>query len=183
MSDADPIPQSKNREDPPVVYRDEFEDPLDIGWTATKLALDEPVYGAKRVVDLFTLMAITLAFALLFAAMKAMSVPPIEFFAVTSYVTFVAISQMLLFGGNSPRLASLVGGPIAWALTFACISIWDGHWDTVEIVCTLPMGVPAGYFAGCLIAGVFLVADQLRKGHTQINEIATRNFFEDDFKK
>jgi hypothetical protein len=183
MNSDSPTPQRKpNRvEDPPiVVFKNDFNDPLEQIWKSLLATLDEPAYGAKRVFDLFTLMAITLAFGLLFGALKALRANPEVFFAVTSFVTFVAIGQMLLFGGNSPRLASIVAGPIALAVTLLCFSIWYGRWGIVEAVCSLPLGVPAGYLAGGMVAGVFLIADALRSKFTRPDPQVERNFWDED---
>lgn len=181
-SDADP-PQIKPKqfEDPPVViFQNDFHDPLEQLWKSLVATLSEPAYGAQRVFDLFTLMAITLAFGLLFGLMKALGAIPEVFFAVTAFVTFVAIGQMLFFGGNSPRLASLVGGPIALSLTLICISIWYARWNISEIVCSLPLGVPAGYLAGGMVAGVFLVADLMRGKFSRQEEESVQNFWDAD---
>lgn len=181
-SDGEPPQRSPKRvEDPPIViFQSEFNDPLEKFWRSLVASLSEPAYGAQRVFDLFTLMAITLAFGLLFGAMKALGVIPEIFFAVTSFVTFIAILQMLLFGGNSPRIASLVGGPIALALTEVCLSVWYGRWEIVPIVCSLPFGIPAGYLAGGMVAGVFLVADLLREKLTPHKDEADHNFWDED---
>ncbi|MEO8272206.1 MAG: hypothetical protein ABI557_21020, partial [Aureliella sp.] len=73
-------------------------------------------YGAPRVFDLFTLLAITMAFALMFALLRA--IEPILMIDITgvalclgALVTGVGIFQLSLWGGKRPRLASLVGGP------------------------------------------------------------------------
>jgi hypothetical protein len=181
-SNADPpFITPKKFDDPPVVvFHQEFNDPLEKIWKGLINTLSEPAYGAQRVFDLFTLMAITLAFGLLFGALKALGAIPEVFFAVTAFVTFVAIGQMLFFGGKSPRLASLVGGPIALALTVACVSIWYGSWWLVQAVCSLPLGVPAGYLAGGMVAGVFLVADLLRAKFTRPKDEVEHNFWDED---
>ncbi len=95
-----PLQNPKRSEDPPiVVFQNEFNDPWENSWKAFHALLSEPAYGAPRVFDLFTLMAITLAFGLLFGLLKALDAIPEVFFGVTVFVTFVAIGQMLFFGG------------------------------------------------------------------------------------
>ena len=181
-SAADPPPlQPKPIKDPPiVVFQPEFKDPLEQLWRALISTLNEPAYGAQRVFDLFTLMAITLAFGLLFGALKALGAIPEVFFGVTSFVTFVAIGQMLFFGGNSPRIASLVGGPISLAITVTCLGIWHGRWTVWEVVCSVPIGVPAGYLAGGMVAGVFLLADLLRQNFTRRKDEVAANFWDEE---
>ena len=76
MNSADDPPPltPKPFKDPPiVVFQPEFNDPLEQLWKTLLSSLNEPAYGAQRVFDLFTLMAITLAFGLLFGAMKALA--------------------------------------------------------------------------------------------------------------
>ena len=126
--------------------------------------LQEKTYGAPRVFDLFTLMSITLAFGLLFGCLKAFDAIPEVFISVTSFVTLVAVAQMLLFGGNSPRLASLVGGPFALCVVFMGLGVWYRVQlkQYIGVLCIFPLGIPFGYLAGGLIAGVFLIADELR---------------------
>jgi len=167
-------------DDPPVVvFQSEFEDPLAQLWSRMYGTLSEPAYGAQRVFDLFTLMAITLAFGLLFGAMKALDAIPEVFFGVTTFVTFVGIGQMLLFGGNSPRLASLVGGPIALALTMVSLAFWYGQGAFWAALCSLILGIPAGYLAGGMVAGVFLIADSLRDQFSRPVVESEKNFWDD----
>ena len=185
MNSADDPPPLKPKpfKDPPiVVFQPEFNDPLEQLWKTLLSSLNEPAYGAQRVFDLFTLMAITLAFGLLFGAMKALGAGPEIFFGVTSFVTFVAIGQMLFFGGNSPRISSLVGGPIAAAFTVTSLGMWygRGRWPIWEVVCALPFGVPAGYLAGGMVAGVFLIADLLRHKLTRRKHEEAANFWDDE---
>ena len=168
-------------QDPPVVvFQNKFEDPVEHFWSGAFELLREPAYGAQRVFDLFTLMAITLAFALLFGAMKALDASPEVFFGVTSFVTFVGIGQMLLFGGKSPRLASLVGGPLALLLTTVSLAIWYGRWASTATICSLIFGVPAGYLAGGMVAGVFLIADSLRARFTRPTVENEKDFWDED---
>lgn len=133
-------------------------------------------YGAPRVFDLFTLMAITLAFALLFAFLRL--IEPLLLINISGvaiylgiFVTGIAIFQLALWGGDRPRLASLVGGPfLVLGLTLA-VDIWQQAGRFVDLtpnvwltrsVAALVFGVPAGYLGGAMVAGVFLIADLLR---------------------
>lgn len=153
------------------------------------------VYGAPRVFDLFTLLAITLAFALLFALL-GMLAPAVDATAtdlvvmVGGFIVLIAIAQMWLFGSKNPRRASLFLGPIAFPI--ACFSFLRNSLlpmmaSTIQatsflsridayafedpsvlftltagLVLGLPFGPLAGYLAGAVIAGVFLLADRIR---------------------
>lgn len=125
--------------------------------------LREKTYGTPRVFDLFTLMAITLAFGLLFAFLKFLDSSAEVFLCINCFVTLVAIGQMVLFNGNSPRLASLVAGPIAMNLLLVGFGIWSERLALESVIYSLLLGIPAGYLAGGVVAGVFLLADELRR--------------------
>ena len=130
------------------------------------------VYGVPRVFDLFTLMAITLAFALLFALLKLIS-PAFNISATTltviisGYVTLIAMAQMFLYGGNNPRMASVVAGP--FAMLAMCLAFWVpsnglGIFVTLFLSMFLSIffGFFFGYLSGAVVAGVLLVADGFR---------------------
>ncbi len=129
-------------------------------------------YGAPRVFDLFTLLAVTLAFALLFGGLQLlepMLQGGVESLSIVLgvFVTGVAVFQMLLWGGKKPRLASLVAGPILWVAIFVIYGAIEsrGRFDPLAVfgaLCSSVLGVPAGYIGGALVAGVFLIADFLR---------------------
>lgn len=133
-------------------------------------------YGAPRVFDLFTLMAITLAFAMMFALLRVAE--PILMLDISgvamclgTFVTGVAIFQLTLWDGKRPRLASLIGGPfLVLGLTLA-VRTWQIGNVLPELTLTaaisrsypaLILGLPAGYLGGAMVAGVFLIADRLR---------------------
>ncbi len=168
--------QVPNPDEPPVIYfptasaAHTLQVGLNQSWSRLQMTLHEKAYGAPRVFDLFTLMSVTLAFGLLFGMMKAMDAQPEVFISVTSFVTLVAVAQMMLFGGNSPRLASLIGGPLAFACVFVGLGVWyqTRAASYLGVVCLLPLAVPFGYLSGGLIAGVFLIADQLRAKFTRV---------------
>jgi hypothetical protein len=128
-------------------------------------------YGAPRVFDLFTLLAITLFFAVLFALLGLLA-PALDAsatdltFVISGFVTIVGISQMWLFGSNNPRLASLVSGPVAFNLiswiqmTIAGRVGFEGLFFTLCV--SIFLGPLFGYLGGAVVAGVFLVADKFR---------------------
>lgn len=127
-------------------------------------------YGAPRVFDLFTLLAITLAFALLFALLGLLA-PALDANAseltlmISVFVTLIGLSQMWLFGSNNPRMASLVAGPVALIVVAGIASFRYNNWQFVlsMTVCfSLFLGSFAGYLGGAVVAGVFLLADKFR---------------------
>lgn len=129
-------------------------------------------YGAPRVFDLYTLLAVTLAFALLFSSLRLLeplfpnSIPQIAL-ALASFLTLTAISQMVLWGGKQPRLASLFAGPFCWIAVGLMIALQSpATFRRIEtplgIICSSVLGIFAGYLMGGLVAGVFLLAEMLR---------------------
>ncbi len=133
-------------------------------------------YGATRVFDLFTLLAVTVGFAVLFALLK-LAEPIFEehlpqvYLACASYIVLIAVAQQWSFGGKKPRLASILCGPIAYFILSLGFLLNRQIMGTVylfplqlmlSLVCSLPLGIFLGYVAGGAIAGVFLLADKLR---------------------
>lgn len=148
-------------------------------WVERKLGKES--YGAPRVFDLFTLLAITLAFAMLFTFMRLLS--PLlgnndgaVTIVISLFVSFIAIGQMLLCGGKRPRIASIATGPIAWQALGIGIAFWMIPKQEVStflvttfsfVTCSSTLGFFAGYLGGAAVAGVFLIADFLRKRYMQ----------------
>jgi hypothetical protein len=155
-----------------------------IAWKKLREALDEKTYGAPRVFDLFTLMAVTLAFGLLFALLKALGSSEDVFICTTFFITIVAVCQMIMFGGDKPRLASLAGGPIAMVVVLLGWGIWSQASFEIFVLLlfmTIPFGIPAGYLTGGVVAGVFLLADEFRKRYgKQLDENETERCELDD---
>ena len=65
------------------------------------------VYGVPRRYDLATLFAVSVAYAIMFGVMRALSFPLDRFAISAAFVTSVGIGQALLFKGKSPRTASV----------------------------------------------------------------------------
>lgn len=136
--------------------------------------LSEKTYGAPRVFDLFTLLAVTLAFAVLLGSLRLMQPVLAGNLAVMAssiglFVAGLATFQAVLWQGIRPRLASLVAGP---CLLFVLIIVFGIRqpqelldWSRyVQAFCTaISFGLPAGYLGGALVAGVFLIADAFRQ--------------------
>lgn len=142
------------------------------------------VYSVPRRYDLATLMAVTLAYAVLFGTMRSCGAPPAAIGFVSLFVTLVGLGQALLFRGRNPRRASTVAGALAF-LVCGIVSVWMSshsrmgdvvYWtDTVLVLATgsLCPGMIFGYVVGTLVAGVFLVADLFRK---LLRRLSSREF-------
>lgn len=72
------------------------------------------IYSAPRRFDLFTVMIVTAAYALLLGGMSALRFPPVVSGYVAGFITLVGIGQAVLFGGRWPRFASVVSGMAAY---------------------------------------------------------------------
>lgn len=132
-----------------------------------------------------TLLAVTAAYSLLFAAMKSVDFSVSAFIHVAVLVTLVAIAQSLfastdslrqtsLLFSNDPRQVSVLVG-IVYYITFVdwmydAAYFWKGIQNGPSLVelglvllAILIPGTLMGYFSGVLIGGVFLVAEYLRR--------------------
>jgi hypothetical protein len=130
-------------------------------------------YGAPRVFDLFTLLAITLAFAMLMASLRLLQpllLGELETLttAIGLFVAGIAVFQMALLGGNNPRLASLLAGPVLLFVLTVSFSagqpakLLDPKLYVAALCSSVFLGLPAGYLGGAMVAGVFLIADFFR---------------------
>ena len=125
------------------------------------------VYGMKRRFSLATIAAMIVAASLLLALLKAVNAPPLTSALILGFIAVTAISQMLLFDGKRPRLASMVAGAVFWpalilVLIFADVGRrgWQNRDDLVSVVfVNAILGTIFGYGAGGTVAGVLLLMD------------------------
>jgi len=137
------------------------------------------IYSVPRRFDLATIFAVTLAYSLLFGAMKAISFPPIASAIVAGFVLIVGAAQALLYGGKEPRKASIIAVASIYTLAISAAWIVNGPrmYPTVGLLISASFviagGAFLGYLAGVIIGGVFLVADKLRnrlsRKHVELN--------------
>lgn len=139
-------------------------------------------YSTPRRFDLATLMAVVVAYMLLFGLMRAaylfpLSQKPLDagpFFWFAGLITAVGVSQAVFIRRN-PRLVSIACGIVFCFVTFmgdfALHVLTTGRLDYyvapfVAIIVgflTLLAGCVGGYVSGVGVGGVFLVADYLRR--------------------
>lgn len=141
------------------------------------------IYSVPRRFDLATIFVVTLAYSLLFGAMKALSFPPIASAIVGGFVLIVGEAQAFLFGGKRPRTASIIAGALMYSLALAAAWIASGprFYSTSQLLIpasfTIAGGAILGYLSGVIIGGVFLVADKLRnrlsRRQAQFNPVTT----------
>jgi hypothetical protein len=78
------------------------------------------------------------------------------------YFSGVGLAQAVLYNGRAPRLASVIAGGLLMELTLLPRSMSHESSLVFSAIIRLILGLPAGYLAGTLVGGVFLVADKLR---------------------
>ncbi len=116
------------------------------------------------------LMILMTAFAVLFAGMRTVGVRPEVFLLVSGLFLGVTLGQILLFQGKKPREASLWAGGVVFPLEVLALCLFDesssragGTFVSSMICCSAVAGVPLGYLAGCIVAGVFFVQESFRR--------------------
>ena len=132
-------------------------------------------YGAPRVFDIFTLFAITLAFALLLAFLRL--IEPLLMVGLGNvaiviglFVTGIGLFQMILWGGKKPRLSSLIAGPFLWSAVFVSLLVFNSNsaqdladpFFAAVVFFSKVFGIIPGYLGGAMVGGVFLLADFFR---------------------
>lgn len=130
----------------------------------------EKVYSAPRRFDLATLFVVMIIYSCLLGISVALGLPEKFTLSILGFLTVIGVSQPALFGGNKPRLASVMGGGISLPLLFALFyfqeeSRFSSLATLLGCLCIFPLGACLGYCAGALVGGVFLVADVVRHGH------------------
>lgn len=125
------------------------------------------LYSAPRRFDLATMMAVTLAYALLFGAFRLAGIQATGVVLAAGFITCVGVSQAVLFRGKKPRLSSvLVGAVCLLGVYVVDIAIRDTLLAP-DLAATLMwfavLGAILGYFAGVAVGTVFLVSDVIRR--------------------
>jgi hypothetical protein len=139
---------------------------LPIMWTKWTVRRSKEA-GVPRQFGVGTGLLITTMFAVLFAVLRGLNIPPREFAYVALFFLGVGAGQAVLFHGRRPRWASIVMGIV---MTFALgvfDAIFDGDRSMLVEASFSPFcpGAIFGYLAGLLIAGVFLVRDRLEDAY------------------
>jgi hypothetical protein len=126
------------------------------------------VYSAPRRFDLATIFVVTTAFALLFAGLSALQLPPTSNLLAAAFIAIVGIGQAFLFRGLRPRTSSILVGIAAYGtVTLGYYILNPRLYPTSMLAAMLAYGMMSGavlgYVAGALVGGVFLVANLLRR--------------------
>ncbi|NNE01268.1 MAG: hypothetical protein HKN47_28475 [Pirellulaceae bacterium] len=126
----------------------------------------ETIYKAPQRFDLATVFVVTFAYAALFGAMQAFGAPVIVQASIIGVLTIVAIVQMLVPERYARWAAIATGCAIYFAAMLANQSpaSLPIAWLTPGVAfAILFFGAILGYCAGVVVAGVFLVADVVRR--------------------
>src|SRR5574340_1648210 len=136
--------------------------------------------GVPRRFAVGTAMLIMTMYGVLFATLRTLGAQPRVCAVVALLFTGVGAAQMLLFRGRRPREASYVAGavlcPLLYVGAIQAALVLEMRRVLIEgpplgevyaAMGGLAMaGIPIGYVAGCLTAGVFLVLDRIdRRWH------------------
>ena len=123
------------------------------------------IYAVPRQFDLASLLVVSLAYSLLFGCLAVFQAvwPFYLFFGGLTVV--VAVMQGFYPYGNGPRWVSMITGAIYFLVACIAFSVIYGEVALAifGVVGSITLGPVLGYFFGAVEAGVFLLADRLRK--------------------
>src|SRR5262249_52045584 len=86
----------------------------------------EKIYSVARRFDLSTIFVVTLAYSLLFGAIKALSCPPAASAMIAGFILIVAAAQAVLFQGKNPRMASIITGAVIYSVGVIAAWLYNG---------------------------------------------------------
>lgn len=144
------------------------DNPIPEAWQAPATAV-----GMPRRFSIAIMMAWMTLFAGAFSVLKWVSAPPEVFGIVTIFMLSIGLAQMWLFGGNRPRLASIVAGAVTLPVEAVILSLITNDFTNhsgplirilvsiVLIIPSIPVGVLFGYLLGGLTAGIVLTLNYL----------------------
>ena len=121
-------------------------------------------YAVPRRYDLAMLLTVTVSFALLFSLLRMLGAPPTLMVAAATFIALVGLAQAALFGGRSPRQASIVVGFLFGPIVVGCqalVGVSPVQFD--DLLLATIWYAPLGYVLGVLTSGIFLVSDYLRR--------------------
>jgi hypothetical protein len=132
------------------------------------------VVGMPKRFSIAIMMAWLTLFAMAFSLLKCVQAPPQLFGIMTVLMLGIGLGQMWLFGGNRPRLASVVAGAVVLSAAVAGLNLATGYfsdekagivmrtiYSIVLIIPCVPLGAFFGYLLGALTAGIVLTLNYL----------------------
>lgn len=124
------------------------------------------LYSVPRRFDIATLLTVSFAYSLLFTLLRQLGAewPTFAYFGGLSVV--VGVAQAMFPYGNQPRWASALAGMGYSLLWCIGLGIIYGFLES-DLICAMfaavVVGPMIGYLSGACEAGVFLVADMVRR--------------------
>lgn len=126
-------------------------------------------FGVPRRFGIGTILIVTAAYGVMLAILRLARWDPAAIFWALGFISAIGLGQMLLFNAKRPREASIITGAIALPLAIlGTVLTYDTHpYNPMEsfcgLICAVPFGAAAGYLAGGVVAGVFLVMDAVEQ--------------------
>lgn len=125
------------------------------------------LFSVPRRFDLATVLVAMLGFALLFAGMRSLDMPPAAMAVLGGLFVAVAFGQWVANRRGRPREASIVAAGFYWFAFNAWLMHGEGeHGFVVLLFAVFASAIysfPTGYLVGTLVGGVFLVSHHLRE--------------------
>lgn len=113
-----------------------------------------------------TVLVAMLGYSLLFGGMLMLNAWPSLIALFGAFFAFVAVGQAFAIRSGRPREASIIAGTIYW-FSVACVMLIQAPLDPCTFVSAVFIaavaGPIAGYLAGTLVGGVFLISHYLRE--------------------
>jgi hypothetical protein len=144
--------------------------PIEVEKNSAKRVRASPprIYSAPRRFDLPTIFVVTTAYSMLFALLSALGWPIVPVLWTAGFITMTGVCQAVLFGGQRPRMASVVSGVTTLSATLVVVWLVNGARRFPDsamfgaLAFNALFGALLGYVAGTIIGGVFLLSDLLR---------------------
>lgn len=123
------------------------------------------LYSVPRRFDIATLLVVSLAYSLLFTLLRLLDAPTQVFVFIGMLTVVIGIAQAMFPYGNGPRRASMVAGAAYCGVLSLVGGFLSGGFGpgSCGVLGSLILGAPLGYLMGAIEAGVFLVADKVRR--------------------
>ncbi|MCO6043833.1 hypothetical protein NG895_07925 [Aeoliella sp. ICT_H6.2] len=127
---------------------------------------EQTLYSVPRRFDIATMLTVSFAYSLLFTMLRLLGAEWPVFAFIGGLTIAVGVAQAFFPYGDAPRWASAIAGvaySLLWWVAFVVVyGTWDGEFLCVAFSSVI-WGPLLGYLCGACEAGVFLVADMVRK--------------------